>query len=123
MRWQASFVHGQGLSRKCKVADGPTRRSETCCSWTVEPPHHHHHHQKRNIYMSDLSIPWVWVVCTRDCSDLTDVTLLDEDTILILTDDINRASQAIMWHYRWCHLVANFGTNPNSTKLSEDIKF
>ena len=37
--------------------------------------------------------PSVWNWVSDVCADLTDVTLADEDTNLILTDNVNRAIQ------------------------------
>ena len=79
----------------------------------------------------------------RDLSEnLTDVTLADEDTNSILTDDANRAIQGnvamqvmqpgdqcklchlvimpigqskAMWQCKWLNLVANFETNASGT--------
>ena len=56
---------------------------------------------KHNIYLSDPGKPGVRslgpLVCpsqtNRGCVDLTDVTLADEDTNSILTDNDNRAIQ------------------------------
>ena len=57
------------------------------------------------------------------CVDLTDVTLADEDTNSILTDNVNRAIQGnvtmqvtqpggqISYTCKCRHLMANFGTN------------
>ena len=57
------------------------------------------------------------------CANLTDVTLADEDTNSILTENANRAIQgnvAIdvtlpggqLWNQcKWCHLVAKFAAN------------
>ena len=57
------------------------------------------------------------------CANLTDVTLADEDTNSILTDNANRAIQGNvamhvtlpggqLWNQcKWCHLVAKFATN------------
>ena len=57
---------------------------------------------------SDL---WVRMSETnRRCADLTDVTLADEDTNSILTDNANRAIQGNV-AMQWCNLVANFRTN------------
>ena len=56
-------------------------------------------------------------------ADLTNVTLADEDTNSILTDNANRAIQGNvamqatlpggqLWKQcKWCHLVAKFATN------------
>ena len=44
--------------------------------------------------------------------NLTDVTLADEDTNSILTDNANRAIQGNV-AMQWCNLVANFGSNAN----------
>ena len=46
----------------------------------------------------------------RGFADLTDVTLADEDSNSIPTDDVNGQSQA-MWQCKWRHLVANIETN------------
>ena len=60
---------------------------------------------------------------TTPFADLTDVTLADEDTNSILTDNTNRAIQGNvamhvtlpggqLWNQcKWCHLVAKFATN------------
>ena len=42
--------------------------------------------------------------------DLTDVTLTDEDSNSIPTDDVIGQSRA-MWQCKWRHLVANIETN------------
>ena len=47
---------------------------------------------------------------TRPFADLTDVTLADEDSNSIPTDDVNGQSQA-MWQCKWHHLVAKIETN------------
>ena len=47
---------------------------------------------------------------TRGFADLTDVTLADEDSNSIPTDDVNGQSQA-MWQCKWRHLVAKIETN------------
>ena len=63
---------------------------------------------------SDL---WVLMSVTeRLCSDLTDVTLADEDSNSIPTDDVNRVIRGnnAKWQCKWCNLVANFGTNTSS---------
>ena len=44
-------------------------------------------------------------------ADLTDVTLADEDSNSIPTDDVNRAIQQCKWH----HLVAKIETNASGT--------
>ena len=49
-------------------------------------------------------------------ADLTDVTLADEDSNSIPTDDVNGQSQA-MWQYKWRHLVAKIDTNASGTTL------
>ena len=61
-------------------------------------------------------------LCTRCFADLTDVTLADEDTNSILTDNANRAIQGnvalqvmlpggqLCNQCKWRHLVANFAT-------------
>ena len=66
------------------------------------------------VLSKSLSIP---------CANLTDVTLADEDTNSILTDNANRAIQGNvamhvtlpggqLWNQcKWCHLVAKFATN------------
>ena len=46
---------------------------------------------------------------TRPCVDLTDVTLADEDTNSILTDNANRAIEGNV--AMQVLLVANFGSN------------
>ena len=58
-------------------------------------------------------------------ADLTDVTLADEDTKSILTDNVNRAilgnvAMQVMqpggqlWKQcKWCQLMTNFLTNPS----------
>ena len=57
------------------------------------------------------------------CVDLTDVTLADEDTNSIVTDNANRAIQG-----KWRHLVAKFAINasgamllPSLVQVSESI--
>ena len=59
----------------------------------------------------------------RPFANLTDVTLADEDTNSILTDNAKRAIQGNvamhvtlpggqLWNQcKWCHLVAKFATN------------
>ena len=66
------------------------------------------------VVSNSLSIP---------CANLTDVTLADEDTNSILTDNAKRAIQGNvamhvtlpggqLWNQcKWCHLVAKFATN------------
>ena len=49
-------------------------------------------------------------VSPRGFADLTDVTLADEDSNSIPTDDVDGQSQA-MWQCKWRHLVANIKTN------------
>ena len=49
-------------------------------------------------------------VTARGFADLTDVTLADEDSNSIPTDDVNGQSQA-MWQCKWRHLVAKIETN------------
>ena len=56
----------------------------------------------------------------RSYSDLTDVTLADEDTNSIPTDDVNRQSQ-VMWQCKWHHLVAKIETNA-SWKKDEKVE-
>ena len=65
---------------------------------------------------SDL---WVLMSVThsltpRGFADLTDVTLADEDSNSIPTDDVNGLSQA-MWQCKWRHLVAKIETNASGT--------
>ena len=55
-------------------------------------------------------------VHTRGFVDLTDVTLADEDSNSIPTDDVNGQSQA-MWQHKWRHLVAKIDTNASGTTL------
>ena len=44
--------------------------------------------------------------------NLTDVTLADEDTNAILTDNANRVIQGnAMWQFKWRNMVANFENN------------
>ena len=52
-------------------------------------PHHQHFYQTQVSLGSDL---WILMSVrqTRLCSDLTDVTLADEDSNSIPTDDVNR---------------------------------
>ena len=52
------------------------------------------------------------------CWDLTDVTLADEDSNSIPTDDVNGQSQA-MWQCKWRHLVAKIETNASWKKLKK----
>ena len=47
-------------------------------------------------------------------AELTDVTLADEDSNSIPTDDVNGQSQAI-WQCKWRHLVAKIETNACGT--------
>ena len=67
---------------------------------------------------------WVRLsVSLRPCVDLTDVTLADEDTNSILTDNVNKAipgnvamqvmqSGGQLWKQcKWRHLVGKFATN------------
>merc|ERR1711978_481963 len=61
------------------------------------------------------------------CANLTDVTLADEDTDSILTDNANRAIHGNVAMYvtlpggqlwnqcKWCHLVAKFANNASGT--------
>ena len=51
---------------------------------------------------------------SRPFADLPDVTLADEDSNSIPTDDVNVQSQA-MWQCKWRHLVANIETNAGGT--------
>ena len=44
-------------------------------------------------------------------ADLTDVTLADEDTDSILTDNANGAFQGNVAMWKWLNLVAKFGTD------------
>ena len=61
---------------------------------------------------SDL---WVLMSVTEGgFADLTDVTLADEDSNSIPTDDVNGQSQA-MWQCKWRHLVAKIETNASGT--------
>ena len=66
------------------------------------------------MFLSDPGVPGVRSmgpdVHTRPFADLTDVTLADEDSNSIPTDDVNGQSQA-MWQCKWRHLVANIETN------------
>ena len=68
----------------------------------------------------------VWVsVSKRRCVNLTDVTLTDEDTDSILTDNTNRANQGnvamqvtqpggqVCNLSKWRHLMANIRNNAN----------
>jgi len=50
-------------------------------------------------------------VHTRGCSDLTDVTLADEDSNSTPADYVNRA----MWQCKWRHIVAKIKTNASET--------
>ena len=67
---------------------------------------------RTQVYLgSDL---WVRVSETVHCADLTDVTLADEDTNSILTDNASRAIQGnvVMQVTQtggqiWCHLMTN----------------
>ena len=61
---------------------------------------------------SDL---WVLMsVSTRGFADLTDVTLADEDSNSIPTDDVSGQSMA-MRKCKWRHLVAKIETNASGT--------
>ena len=53
---------------------------------------------------------WCQWVSTRGFADITDVTLADEDSNTIATDDVNGQSQ-VMWQCKWHHLVAKIETN------------
>ena len=86
-----------------------------------------------NLYFGKVSFigprcPWsdLWIrlsLTERRFWNLTDVTLADEDTNSILTDNANRAIQGNvamhvtlpggqLWNQcKWCHLVAKIGTN------------
>ena len=58
---------------------------------------------------------WCQWLSPRGFADLTDVTLADEDSNSIPTDDANGQSQA-MWQCKWRHLVANIKTNASWKK-------
>ena len=70
------------------------------------------------MFLSDPGVPGVRSmglglcpsVRTRLFADLTDVTLADEDSNSIPTDDVNGQSQA-MWQCKWRHMVAKIETN------------
>ena len=72
----------------------------------------------RHFYRTQVSLGsdlWVLMsvrpsVTPRGFADLIDVTLADEDSNSIPTDDVNGQSQA-MWQCKWRHLVANIETN------------
>ena len=53
-----------------------------------------------------------WVSPTP-CAALTDVTMADEDTNSILTDNANRTIQGNILQCKWPNLMTNFGTNTN----------
>ena len=67
------------------------------------------------------------------CANLTDVTLADEDTNSILTDNANRAIQdnvamnvtlpgGQIWNQcKWCHLVAKIGINADCITCSPNF--
>ena len=73
-------------------------------------------------------------VSKRPCANLTDVTLADEDTNSILTDNANSAIQGNvamhvtlpggqLWNQcKWCHLVAKFTTNASSAIWWPNLK-
>ena len=82
------------------------------------------------LFLSDPSIPGVRSMgqsvsnsLTLPFADLTGVTLADEDTNSILTDDANKAIQGnvtmqvtqpggqVCYTCKCCHLMPNFGTN------------
>jgi len=75
-----------------------------------------------SILLSDPGVPGVRSMGQGLCpsvsptpfADLTDVTLADEDSNSIPTDDVNRQSWAI-WQCKWRHLVANIETNASGT--------
>ena len=66
------------------------------------------------MFLSDPGVPGVRSmgpdVSPRRLADLTDVTLADEDSNSIPTDDVIGQSQA-MWQCKWRHLVAKIETN------------
>ena len=72
------------------------------------------------VFLSDLGKPGVRslgsdVTESATCWDLTDVTLADEDTNSIPTDNANRAIQGnVAMH--WCNLVANFRQTDNANR-------
>ena len=78
----------------------------------------HHRAGAHNTFLSDPGVPGVrsmgpdvsHSVSPRGFADLTDVTLADEDSNSIPTDDVNGQSQA-MWQCKWRHLVAKIETN------------
>ena len=62
----------------------------------------------------------------RGFADLTDVTLADEDTTSMITDNANRTIQVnalqvtqpagqLWYQFRYCHLVPQFSTDVSST--------
>ena len=58
-------------------------------------------------------------VSPRGCADLTDVTLADEDSNSIPTDDVNGQSQA-MWQCKWRHMVAKIETHASLKKMKKN---
>ena len=52
---------------------------------------------------------WCLSLSETPFADLTDVTLADEDTNSILTDDSNWTIP--VWHCKWRHVVAKFKTD------------
>ena len=54
-------------------------------------------------------------VSPRGFVDLTDVTLADEDSNSIPTDDANKAVLGNVWQCKWRHLVANNEINASVT--------
>ena len=75
-------------------------------------------------FLSDPGVPGVRSmgpdvrpsVPPRLCADLTDVTLADEDSNSIPTDDVNGAIivNVTMWQCKWCLLVVKLVTNASS---------
>ena len=57
----------------------------------------------------------------RPFADSTDVTLADEDSNSIPTDDVNEQSQA-MWQCKWRYLVAKIETNASGTTLWPNLQ-
>ena len=76
------------------------------------------------MFLSDPGVPGVRSMGSdvshslhpRGFADLTDVTLADEDSNSIPTDDVNGQSQA-MWQCKWRHLVAKIETNASWKKF------
>ena len=69
----------------------------------------------------------------RGFADLTDVTLADEDTTSMITDNANRTIQVnalqvtqpagqLWYQFRYCHLVPQFSTDVSSTTCLPNVQ-